>query len=304
MLDRERGKRSNILWSYIGLFTVIFVWGIIPVGYEYAYKFYSPSLFGAITTFIAFLLVFFAYFKKIKGIEKKSWIVAIVGGFFNGSAYLLQKLGLYFGATPTQYAFLENLTCVVVPILMFFVAKQKPTLIKILASILCLFSAFILSGGFSGGTLAFNFSVVLCALAGVFYGINMTVTSVYAKDVPTAFYITVQFAEQTVITLIYALLFEKTYFSFKPFPLAVLLFVGVISTAFCYFLRTESLKKLDATFVAIAMPFGAVVTGILSVITGSDTLSLSLVLGGTLGLIAVIASGLSDVYSKRKENGI
>ena len=49
------------------------------------------------------------------------------------------------------------------------------------------------------------------------------------------------------------------------------------------------------------MPCSAVVTGVLSVILGTDNLTLNLVLGASIGFAAAVLSGIADVLDARKK---
>lgn len=60
------------------------------------------------------------------------------------------------------------------------------------------------------------------------------------------------------------------------------------------------MKYVNASVVAIMMPFSAVVTGVGSVLVGFDTLSVSLVVGGAIVLMAIVMSGLDDLRGKKK----
>ena len=87
-------------------------------------------------------------------------------------------------------------------------------------------------------------------------------------------------------------------FSLNPLHLLSLVGILLISTVLCWVIRTACLKKLDPSFVAVAMPFCSVVTGLLSVLAGSDTLSFALVAGAVLVFAAIMISGLAE--SKQK----
>lgn len=54
------------------------------------------------------------------------------------------------------------------------------------------------------------------------------------------------------------------------------------------------MKSVDPSAVAVMMPFSSVMTTVISICTGSDTLSFNLVIGVTLGLVAIILSGFGD----------
>lgn len=87
--------------------------------------------------------------KDLNLLSKTYFKVAIPTAFFYATANILQKIGLQY-TTPTRYSFLENLSCVVVPLLLFLFIKKKPSFLTVLASLLCLVSTFILNGMAAG----------------------------------------------------------------------------------------------------------------------------------------------------------
>ena len=76
--------------------------------------------------------------------------------------------------------------------------------------------------------------------------------------------------------------------------------VVIIGSAICWIMRTDAMKHIDACIVAVITPFSAVITGVLSVLVGTDTLNLKLVLGSILGLIAIFLSSFEDIFKKDK----
>ena len=87
---------------------------------------------------------------------------------------------------------------------------------------------------------------------------------------------------------------EVARFTWGIYPIIYIVIFALVTNALCWTVRTNALKKIDASVVAVIMPFSAVITAIASVIIGSDKLSLNLILGGTLCLFAAILSGIGD----------
>ena len=277
---------------YIGIIFVVLVWGAYPVFTKRLLTLYTPSLWDASASFLSMICLLLANRTKLKWLDWRHIKVALPTGLFFSAAGLTQKFGLTM-TTPAMCAFLENLTCVCVPVLMLVFAKQKLTLVKCLAAVLCLGGVFILCGGdLSGG---WSLGVILCALAGVFYSVNIAGTGAYAKRLDTGLYLLIQFAVQFVVSTVYSIFFVKEpVYSFNPLHLGALVGIVLLSTVLCWLIRTACLKKLDPSFIAVAMPFSSVVTGALSILFGSDTLSFALVGGAILILVAIIISGLAD----------
>lgn len=281
---------------YIGIVFVVLVWGAFPVFTKNLLNFYTPSLWDAAGSLLSVTCLLIANRRKLKWLDWKHFKVALPTGLFFSAAGLTQKFGLTM-TTPAMCAFLENLTCVCVPVLMLLFAKQKITLIKALSALLCLGGVFILcDGDLSGG---FSPGVILCALAGVFYAVNIAGTGAFAKRLDTGLYLLIQFSVQFVVSTAYSLLFvRQPQFSFEPLHLGALVGTVLVSTVLCWIIRTACLKKLDPSFIAVAMPSCSVVTGVISILTGADTLSFALVGGAVLIFIAIVISGLADSKGK------
>ena len=64
--------------------------------------------------------------------------------------------------------------------------------------------------------------------------------------------------------------------------------------------KPVDVKYVSANVVAVIMPFSAVITGIVSVILGMDSLSSTLLIGAALGLVASFMSSAGDILENKK----
>ena len=298
--------------SYLGLVFVVCIWGTAPLVTHHFYKYYSPS----IRTFFCEVILFITYIcisaKRLKEFNFEYIKVGIPTGFFLALANISQKIGLMY-TTPARYAFLENLSCISVPVLMYFLIRKKPGILTVTACFLSLASVFVLNGiSFDGAS--WGIGEILCAISGLLYGFNIAGTGVFAKKLYAPMYLATQSIVGMVVSLILTLSLnsivvtnslgvqapiEKIVFSFKPEYIIFTIVYTVVSVALCWIIRTNSMKYIDPTVVSIIMPFTAVITSILSVIVGNDTLNFNLVAGGILGVVAVIMSSFDDIKSKK-----
>ncbi len=311
-MSKENTALQNNSSAYIALMSVVFIWGITALIYVHLYKFFSPSMCSALVGLFSALALLFISAKELKSLNKAYFLIAIPSGLFQVSANLLQKIGLQY-TTPAQYAFLENLSCIVVPILMFFFIRKKPSIVKISASIICLTGAFILSGiSFESASIAFGKGEILCALSGIFYGFSIAMTGAFAKDLSAPLYVMIQMWVSAVVSFGSAFIFnnitvngqimEPMRFTWAVYPIVFIIIFALITNALCWTVRTNALKKIDASVVAVILPFSAVITAVVSVIIGTDKLSLNLILGGTLCLAAAILSGIGDSLEGKKQS--
>lgn len=289
--------------AYLGLIFVILLWGVSPLITLYFYKFYSPTVrvaFGSLTSGLAMLLV---AGKRIKLLNRSYFKLALPTGLCLGLADISQKIGLQY-TTPTNYAFLENLSVVTVPLVLFLLSRKKPAPLTLVAVVLCLASSLVLTGILTGGG-GFGKGDVLCAIAGMLYGVNIAITGRYAKGVCVPLYLSIQLLTVSALGftsafLLSALEIEPCFFTFRFGTILLLVLVVLVSSTLGWLIRTAAMKEVDPTVVAVMMPFSSVVTVLVSVLSGKDTLTPSLVIGAVLGLSAIVLSGLGEREKKEK----
>lgn len=300
--------------AYAGLTFVIFIWGLSPLITNYLHNYFSPTIRIAMGTFICAISMFLISLSKLHLFNKTYLKIALPTGLCLGIADILQKIGLQY-TTESNYAFLENLSVVVVPILLFILIRKKPSWLTVLAAVLCLASCFILtmlSDSTDATTELVNkkdpqwLGDVLCALSGVFYGINIAVTGIHAKKFFVPIYLAIQLMTEAVLSFVLAITLNSV--GIEPikftFDVKYILFnIGfvLVSLTLGWLIRTWAMKSIAPTVVAIMMPFSAIVTVVASILLGNDTLSIELVIGAVLGLTAIILSGLGDKEPKKQK---
>lgn len=302
-------NRSTVL-AYLGIIAVVFIWGLIPSAKKALIgDSFSASVYSAITAFAAACVLLALSARKLKEFNRGYLKIAVPTGLCVGIASLLQALAYNFNASPTNQAFLENLSCIVVPVILFFAVKKRPTLLTIAACATCLVSSMVLAGVFSVG-LDLHTADILNALAGVFYGINIAVTGICAKKYLPGLYVMVQLFVQAFISAAMAIAFNFINiggspidpFVFTPNVLLILAIVGIgiLTNSVCWTIRTTAMKYVSANVVAVIMPLSAVITGVFAVIIGQDELTATLVVGAVLGLVASFMSSAGDILESKK----
>ena len=299
-------KRKRTL-AYVGIAAVVFNWGLYPIFTSDLLTSYSGGAFTFISSLISAVVLLPECLPRFRLLNRTYFKIAVPTGLFVGAANLIQKIGLRY-TTPTRYAFLENLSCVVVPILLFLFIRKKPNLLTVVSSILCLVGCFFLcGGGLTGGALGVG--EILCALAGVFYGVNIAATGVFAGRLNAMLYVMIQMWVNVAVSGIAALALDKITvngqpierfaFSFDPKKLVMLTVLVLAIGTFGWIVRTEALKYVNASVVAVVMPFSSVVTGVVAVAVGKESFGLPLLFGGLIILFSSILSSAADIRESR-----
>ena len=304
---QEKPLKQKRTIAYVGIVAVVFVWGLYPIFASNLLASYSGGAFTFISSLISAVVLLPECLPRFRLLNRTYFKIAVPTGLFVGAANLMQKIGLRY-TTPTRYAFLENLSCVVVPILLFLFIRKKPNFLTVLSSVLCLAGCFVLSGvGLSGGSLGVG--EILCALAGVFYGVNIAATGVFALRLNAMLYVMIQMWVNVFVSGVAAIALDKITvhgqpierfaFSFDPKNLILLTVLVLAIGTFGWIVRTEALKYVNASVVAVVMPFSSVVTGVVAVTVGLDTFGLPLLFGGLIILFSSILSSFADIRESR-----
>ncbi len=304
---REKTKKAPKYIYYLMLIAVVITWGIDPVVNSYFYNYFSASALISLATFASTVVFFILSFKKLKNLNKDYLKIAVPISALNAIACMLQRIGLQY-TTPANYAFLEQLSCVIVPIAVFLFVRRKPTVLQAVASIACIVGCFIFSGLGTGG-LSFGVGELLCSAAGIILGVSIAATGLFVKKLDISLYMLIHMSVYFLVSAALAVSLnfiksdgvplEKFVFTFDMgIVIAVILF-GLFSVGLCWLLRTEATRNINPTAVAIISPFSAVITGVVSVIFATDTLSKSFVIGALIITLSMVISTINDIIAER-----
>lgn len=317
LLVAVRGLLSCVAMFFIILFTGGFkeisksFWVCIPIGLVVSGCFIltialNSSLVNVIRGLATMLLLvcFLLLLGKNKTEIKKSYWICIPAGLILGAAYLFQFIGLET-TTPAKNTFLESLSCVAVPICMFILVREKPSFASIAAALACVFGSFVLCGqgwDFTAMFIAPTLGDILSSIGGIFFGIDIAFTKVFAKNRNSWLYVFFQLLILTIMSFAYALPFEHNlYFSCKWTHLLILLFIGIVCTAICWVLRTICIKSVSAVTCSVLMPMSAVIATITSIIFRMESFSWNVIVGGIIITLSIILSGVYDAKVEKKQ---
>lgn len=289
-------RESRKLRYYFALFTVVIVWGLDPTVNSFFYRYFSASMLAVISTFASAVLFFILSIPYRREWNKNYIKIAFPISGLNAVACVLQRIGLQY-TTPSSYAFLEHLSCAVVPVALYLMVRKKPNGWQIFSCLLCLLGCLILCGV---GSLSFGIGDLLCAVAGVLLGISVAATGVYAKKLDLRLYMTVYmgmyfFTSVLMTFCLHVLGIERAVFAWNGSLILAAILFGLLSVGLCWLLKTAAVTHLDPALVAVMSPFSAVIAGVVSVAFGLEHLNLNLAIGAVLIVLALLISGLADV---------
>lgn len=296
--------------SFLVLVGVVALWGVAPVVSKTAFDSYSPGMLIALRGVLAIITMAIIINKNFKKIDK-SYLICIPAGLFLAAAYIFQFVGLKY-TVPSKNTFLENISCITIPLFMFIFVREKPTWYSIVSAAVCVVGSLILvgngfnfSGFFTSGSLLGD---GLSAIGGLFFGLDIAFTKVYCKGKDPLIYVFLQICVMTVISFAYAFIFEGQVFhvlayAFDIKSVLMVVFLGVICTAVCWVSRAWAMRYVDAMTVSLLVPLSAVVASILSIAYMIEEFTLNLLVGGLIILLSIAVSAIFD-YRRGCKNDI
>lgn len=301
-------KKIRII-ALIVLVTVVILWGVAPVISKSIFDaepaIYSPGMLIAMRGLFAIIAMAILINKNFKKINK-SYLICIPAGLILAAAYIFQFVGLKY-TVPSKNAFLENISCITIPVFMFLFVREKPTWSTIVSALICVIGSLFLVGNgfdflhfFSSGNLLGD---GLSAVGGLFFGLDIAFTKVFSKDKDPLIYVFLQLVVLTVVSFAYSFIFEGAVFkefavSFKILDLLQVVFLGVVCTAVCWAARAWAMKYTSAITVSVLVPLSAVVCSVLSISVGLEEYTNNLLIGGLIILLSIV---ISAIFDYRKE---
>ena len=295
-------KRTKPI-AFITLLIVVALWGVAPVISKSIFdnKVYSPGILIALRglfSIIAMAIIINKRFKKVN----KSYLICIPAGIILAAAYIFQFVGLKH-TVPSKNTFLENISCITIPIFMFIFVREKPTWYSVASALICVIgSLFLVGEGFDFLNFFASSDIRgdgLSAIGGLFFGLDIAFTKVFCKDKDPLLYVFFQLVVLTVITTGYSFIFEMNVFdefaiSFEILDILQVVFLGVVCTAICWVARAWAMKSIDAVTVSLLVPLSAVIASVLSICLKLENFTWNLLIGGVIILLSIAVSAIFD----------
>ena len=309
IIELRAMKKYKII-AFLVLIGVVVTWGLVPVASKAIFNAeettFSPGMLTALRGLFAVIAMAAFVNKGFKKINKSYILTAIPAGIILALAYIFQFTGLVY-TSPSKNAFLENISCITIPIFMFIFVREKPTWYCIVAAVICVIgSVFLVGTGFDILNMFSKFNLLgdgLSAIGGLFFGLDIAFTKVYCKDKDPLLYVFLQLCVLTVVCSVYTFIFEGAVFhtmafTFDWLPLLEVAFLGIVGMAVCWAARAWAMKYIDALTVSLLVPLSAVVATTLSIAFKFETFNYNLLVGG---LIILLSIAVSAIFDYRKE---
>ena len=265
-------------WALLG---VAAAWGLAFVVMKDAIERQSVNNFLFTRFTLAVVVMVLIRPQVIKKFNKDLLLRGSMAGVFLGFGYIFQTLGLErTGAAIT--GFITGLYVVLTPLLASFVLKERISGFVWLCIFIATIGLALLSvQGFSVG-----FGEMLVLMSAIFFAAHIIALSKWSpgRDV---YAMTV--VQLTICALMAGIASIPEGYSPPPdrSVWAVVVFTAVFATAVAFIIQTWSQAHISATKVAVILTMEVVFAALFAVIFGGEVLTLQVLLGGLLVLLAM-----------------
>ncbi len=286
-------KLSRKWIADFSLLLVAFVWGSTFVVIQSAIETLPPFTFNGLRFLLAGIVLFICMVLFEKSEQwKKDISKGIILGIFLFIAYAFQTFGLLF-TTPAKSGFLTGLSVVMVPFLIYFFSKQKPSLSALLGSILAGLGLFFLTSGHAQN---FNIGDVLTIICAFGFAFHIVYTDRFTHQSSILILTTIQLLTVSILSFIGALLFEDWMAPFQTNEfwslnvIAGLLVTALLATSAAFYIQTFSQRYTSPSRVAIILTMEPVFAALCSYLWIGEQLTFYAVMGGIFILIGMLCA--------------
>ena len=272
----------------IYLLGIVIIWGSTFAIIKGVLDQISPFTFLAYRFFLATLILYLIFWKRIKNIDSKILKKGSLIGIFLFLGYAFQTVGLKY-TTATKAGFITGLSVVLVPIISHFFIKEKINRNSVIGVILAFIGLWFLNYSSSFSFNLGDFLVLLCAIS---FAMHIISVGLYTKKMDYVPLVIVQLATVFVLSLLMALVFERPeiHLSYSPNVWWPIVLTGVFATALAFYMQNRFQRYSTATKTAIIFSGEPIFAAVFAYLLLGEKVGLIAWAGGLLIIFGMIVS--------------
>lgn len=302
MIHTMKNQTASIL-SSVGILFAAAIWGFAFVIVKDSLNYIGAVWMLAFRFTIAAAALALIYGRKLKFLNRRTWLHGGILGLYLFLAYLVQTIGCDY-TTAGKNAFLTTIYVFLIPLFLWIQTKKRPAWYVFACAVMSLTGIGMLALG-TGDAGAVNIGDILTLLCGVFFALHIIFTSKYNNEHDPILLTVLQFLFAAVFSWIFAPIFNGKLPLNQiqnPRVIVSMLYLGLLSTMLCFILQNVGLKYLPPAWASLLLSFESVFGVIFSTILLHEKITLRMGAGCVLIFAAVVlAQILPEIMDKRKE---
>lgn len=280
--------RRNL--SIAGLVIVTAIWGGGFVASDIALDSLTPMQIMTIRFFLATLVLGLVSIRDLHHINRGEMIAGSLMGVSLFAGFALQIVGLQY-TTLSKNAFLTSLNVVMVPFIAFIILHKRVSWRVVVGACLSVLGVGILS---LNGCFALGSGDALTILCAVGFAFQIFLTGMFVKRYRASILNFLQMAVAFALSLVGLLFSGQVKVEASAPGWWSVLYLGLISTSLCYLIQTLCQRYVEETKAAIILSMEAVFGTIFSILFLHEHVTVRMIAGSMIILVAVIITYLAD----------
>lgn len=282
--------RSDIL-----LLSVAIAWGVTFLMVQEAIQNVGVYSFLFWRFFLATILIFLIFYKKIINFDKSSLINGSILGVVLFAGFATQTFGLAYTKS-SIVAFITGLNVVIVPFISYLIFKDHVRKMVFVGSIVAVIGLYMLT---MSGELSLGFGEFLTIICAVMFALQIVLTGRYSKKNNVFVLVFFQFLTVTLLSMFFSLALEDVTFSVNidlVFLKAVLI-TAVFATVYAFMIQTYMQQFTTPTKTAIIFTMEPVSASVYGYFMINEILTPIQIMGAFLIICATL---LAEINFKNK----
>lgn len=296
-----KGKSVHI--SQLMLLVCAAIWGGSYVSSKYALEVFPVQWLMGVRMVGACAIMFVIFFGTLrKTFTKKLIIPSLITGVTYYATLVLQTEGLQT-IDPGRSAFLTAAYCVITPFSAWLIVKKKPTILGLIAAVVCVAGVGFVALKPGMFALTFSYGDILTLVCAAVFAFNLTFLAYYSRKYNPVTLTFGQFVVSGVLFLAGALIYE-------PLPnfngadhlsiFANMFYLTVVVTVVAQIMQNYSLVNLSTANASVIMCTESLFTLLFSTLLYHEHVSNMAFVGFALIFAAIIIASLGEHYGSKE----
>lgn len=282
------------------LLAATIIWGIAFVVMKDAVDVLPPAQLIGVRFLLTGLLMAAVFHRSLRDTLNGPCLRAgLVLALVTFLAFWVQTIGLA-DTTPGKNAFLTATYCVIVPFLLWIVARKRPTLANVGAAVLCIAGIGLVS--MTASSFRLEFGDLMTLLCAVFFAAQIIAISHYAQQFNVLALTVYQFLFGGLMGLVLGGLTEPapTLAVLTPDFLFNLFYLVVFASGLCYLFQNVGLAHVAPTQGSLLLSLESVFGVLASVLLYGEVVTGRMMLGFVLIFAAILISELAPTLKAKR----
>jgi drug/metabolite transporter (DMT)-like permease len=279
------------------LLLVTFFWGVTFPIIKTALQYVSADAFLAFRFLIATALMGILVRKGGDFRKRRNILTGFTAGFLLFLGYYFQTVGLDYTSAAAS-GIITGIYVVILPLISFLFLHNKVSRMDVYASVIAFTGLIIMSAGSSAG-FGSRLGDLLTLICGVAYAVQIAYVSRYSGSLNSYTFTFYQLLAVTVFSFAAIPISPGGIGTFNGYVIFALVFTAIFGSIFGYYVSTIALIYVDPAAAGVIYVGEPVFAALASVIIAHEALGISVIIGGTVMVAAMLMTSL-DKYLKTK----